>query len=110
MELSPSQFDPRKMPQRRPQPDGYSLHPHAARQATSKGWSHSEVLEAANAPHTTYENRRYPGQMRHIRGDLVAIVDPERKQVVTVYKNITETDLRPDQRDADAQRYGRRRA
>lgn len=100
------------MPKRRPEPEapsGFTLSGHAAQQARAKGWSHSDVLAAANDPHTTYENGRYPGQMRHIRNDLVAVVHPESKTVVTVYQNVTETDLRPDQKDADARRYGARR-
>jgi hypothetical protein len=47
--------------------------------------------------------------MRHIRGDVVAVVHPPSQKIVTVYRNVTETDLRPDQTDADAQRYGRSR-
>lgn len=115
MDLSPGQFSPAMMPKRKPQaapqpvPDGFTLHPHAARQATAKGWSHEDVLEAANNPQTTYDNGRFPGQKRHIRGDLVAVVETASKQVRTVYQNVTETDLRPDQTDRDAQRYGRSR-
>lgn len=99
------------MPSRRPDhtPSRYSLSPHAANQAAMKGWQHHEILAAANDPHTTYANGRYPGQMRHIRGDIVAVVDPDRKKVVTVYKNVEETALRSDQRDRDAKSYGRRR-
>lgn len=87
----------------------YSLHPHAARQATSKGIAHEDVLAAANAPSHTYENRRFPGQMRHIKDGLVAVVDPSRRQIVTVYKDQEETALRPDQKDSDALAYGRKK-
>lgn len=102
------------MPKRKPQPTteqptGYSLSGHAASQARAKGWDHAAVLAAANDPQTTYENGRYPGQMRHIRDNLVAVVHPESRKVVTVYENVTETALRPDQTDKDAQAYGRRR-
>lgn len=109
MELSSGQFSPLRMPQRKPEPTGYTLSAHASRQAQAKGWSNDDVLAAANDPHVTYDNGRYPGQKRHIRGDLVAIVHPESRQVKTVYQNVTETELRPDQTDADAQRYGQRR-
>lgn len=88
---------------------GYRLHPHAASQATKKGFTHSAVLEAANNPSVTYDNGRYPDQKRHIKGDIVAVVHPRTKQVMTTYLNVKETDLRPDQRDADAQKYGARR-
>jgi hypothetical protein len=89
--------------------DGYMLSTHARKQATMKGWSHEDVLAAANNPSTTYENRRYPGQMRHIRGSIVAVVHPETKKIVTAYENVTETNLRPDQTDKDAKAYQRRR-
>lgn len=86
----------------------YSLHPHAAKQASMKGFAHSEVLAAANDPAHTYPNGRYAGQMRHIRNGIVAVVDPLRKQVVTVYEDQRETTLRPDQKDKDAVEYGKR--
>lgn len=119
--LQPGQFNPSMMPKQKPvrqvgdyakgaEPsEGFTLSKHAARQAAEKGWTRTQVLQAANKPHITYDNGRYPGQKRHIRDDLVAVVHPESKQVLTVYKNVTETDLRPDQTDADAQRYGRNR-
>jgi hypothetical protein len=88
----------------------YTLHPHAARQATEKGFDHSAVLNAANDPAHAYPNGRYPDQKRHVRDGIVAVVDPGRKQVITVYEDQTETALRPDQKDADARAYGRRRA
>jgi hypothetical protein len=93
----------------RQETSGYTLSGHASQQATAKGFSPDDILAAANDPHTTYDNGRFPGQKRHIRGDIVAVVHPEAQKVVTVYRNVTETDLRPDQSDEDAQRYGARR-
>lgn len=84
---------------------GYSLHPHAAKQANIKGFAHSDVLAAANDPHHTYPNGRYEGQMRHIRNGIVAVVDPSRQQVVTVYQDQKETAPRVDQTDSDARMY-----
>jgi hypothetical protein len=108
------------MPRRRPDhttsarsvdPDApYTLSGHAAQQARAKGWSEDAVLNAANNHEVAYDNGRYHDQKRHIRGDIVAVVHPQSKKVVTVYQNVTETALRPDQTDADAQRYGRGRA
>lgn len=86
----------------------YSLHPHAERQAREKGFARADVLAAANDPHHTYPNGRYPGQMRHVRNGLVAVVDPSRSLVVTTYRDQEKTALRPDQTDADARRYGSR--
>lgn len=86
----------------------YSLHPHAAKQASMKGFDQSAVLAAANSPSHTYPNGRYPGQMRHVKDGIVAVVDPKRRQVVTVYQDQTETALRSDQRDLDAVSYGKR--
>lgn len=116
-------FTPGNMPQRRPDyrnlraertvedggADRYRLAGHAAQQATAKGFDHADVLAAANDPHTTYANGRYPDQMRHIRGNIVAVVHPQSAKIVTVYENVKQTDLRPDQTDHDAQRYNARR-
>lgn len=114
-------FSPANMPRSRPDHslrsdrdhpltgDGFTLSGHAAQQATSKGWSHEDVVAAANNPQITYDNGRYPDQKRHIRGDIVAVVHPASGKVVTVYQNVKETDVRPDQNDADAKRYNARR-
>ena len=88
---------------------GFTLSGHAAQQARAKGWTEDQVLDAAHNPSVTYANGRYEGQMRHIKDDLVAVVHPASRKVVTVYQNVTETDLRPDQTDADARRYSARR-
>lgn len=115
--MDASQFTPAMMPSRRPdhttpvrsESSGFTLSGHAAQQARSKGWTEDQVLDAANNHEVRYENGRYPGQFRHIRGDIVAVVHPESQKVVTVYQNVKETDLRPDQSDHDAQRYDARR-
>jgi hypothetical protein len=87
----------------------YRLTHHAQQQAAAKGWTSADVLLAANEPLHTYPSGRVPGQVRHVRGDLVAIVDPAEKRVVTVYQDVAETDVRRDQTDADARRYADRR-
>lgn len=101
----PAQFTPASMPKRRvdhttserqPSGSGFTLSGHAAQQARSKGWSEDDVLHAANNPSITYANGRYEGQMRHIHGDVVAVVHPVSQKVVTVYRNVEETDVRPD--------------
>jgi hypothetical protein len=89
---------------------GYLPTRHCARQAASKGIPLMDVLQAANAPTTRYESRRGTGQWRHIRGSIVAVVDPIALEIITVYANVVETDLRPDQQDADAAAYGQRRS
>jgi hypothetical protein len=111
MDLSPKQFSPAMMPKQKisHEPSGYSLSGHAAQQARAKGWDPHDVVQAANDPHVTYDNGRYPDQKRHIRGDIVAVVHPDSQKVVTVYRNVDETDVRPDQNDADAKRYAARR-
>lgn len=87
----------------------FTLTAHAIKQAQEKGIEVAEVLTAANRPTITYANGRVPGQMRHIRGDLVTVVDPVSERVITLYRNVVETDLRPDQQDKDAKRYAVRR-
>ncbi|RZU35958.1 hypothetical protein EV284_3441 [Streptomyces sp. BK022] len=88
----------------------YRLTHHAQKQAQAKGWTSQQVLDAANRPHHTYPSGRVPGQYRHVKGDIVAIVDPVQHRVVTVYQDVEETDLRPDQTDRDAQTYAKRHA
>lgn len=83
----------------------YRLNPHAVKQAKSKGFHPDHVLAAANDPQHTSDNGRYPGQRRHVRNGIVAVVDPARKQVVTVYEDQKETAPRADQIDRDAKRY-----
>lgn len=85
----------------------YELSGHARRQAKEKGFSEDAVLRAAHQPSVTYDNGRYPGQKRHIRDGVVAVVDPERGRVVTVYSNVEKTKLRTNQTDRDAINYGR---
>lgn len=86
-------------------PGPYRLLPHAVKTAANKGFSKEAVLEAANEPHHTYDNGRFKGQKRHVRGTICAVVDPERKVVITAYLNTIETAIRPDQQDADALAY-----
>jgi hypothetical protein len=87
----------------------YRLTYHAQKQAAAKGWSCLQVLEAANNPQHTYPSGRVHGQFRHVRGNIVAIVDPAANRVVTVYRDVEETDLRADQTDMDARLYSSRR-
>jgi hypothetical protein len=83
----------------------YKLTYHAQKQAAAKGWTSKDVLLAANEPLHTYPSARVPGQVRHVRGDLVAVVDPAEHRVVTVYQDVVETAVRRDQTDRDAKRY-----
>ena len=83
-------------------PRDFTLLPHARKMASSKGFTESEVLAAANHPTVAYESLRYPGQRRHISGRICAVVDPARKVVITAYLNTEKTALRTDQIDADA--------
>lgn len=80
---------------------------HVMKQAREKGFSLIDIVKAANDPGHTYDNGRYEGQRRHIRGDIVAVVNTGNRKIVTAYQNVTKTALRPDQTDADAQRYGK---
>ena len=87
----------------------YQASAHALVQASQKGFTPAEVLAAADNPQISYDNGRFPGQRRHIRNGLVAVVDPARQIVVTIYENVKETEVRADQTDKDAQRYTARR-
>jgi hypothetical protein len=84
----------------------YRLTHHARQQAALKGWTSDDVLLAANQPLHTSRSVRYPGQFRHVRAGIVAVVDTATNLVVTVYVDRVETDLREDQSDTDAHRYG----
>lgn len=70
---------------------------HAKAQAALKGWSLDDVFQAHVDPDICYPSGSHPGQQRHIRNDLVVVVDAKRNTAVTVYLNVKETDLRPDQ-------------
>lgn len=108
---------PSQMPQRRPvhaaytptlpvKSPYYSLQPHARAQAALKGFTSEAVLGAANNPSISYESLRFPGQLRRIRGDIVAVCDPGTMRVITVYENVKETALREDQEDLSALLFG----
>lgn len=88
-------------------PMTYQMTHHARTQAQAKGFLTADVYMAASQPSITYANGRFEGQMRHIRGNIVAVVKGET--IITVYENVRETDLRPDQKDRDALRYGKGR-
>lgn len=85
-----------------PAKQNYRLSEHAKKQATTKGFDHAQILAAANNPTHTYDNNQkaYPGQKRHIRGDYVAVVDPAKGHVITSYLNVKDTELREDQKAA----------
>jgi hypothetical protein len=94
----------------------YRLGYHAQQQVRAKEFDRQAVLDAANNPSHTYENGRYAGQMRHIRGNICAVVDPATCEIVTVYANVEVTSLRTDQRRdrdraqrADALRFEEKR-
>ncbi len=70
---------------------------HAKEQAASKGFSLDAVFLAHSDPDICYANGRYAGQARRIRDGIVAVVDEARNLCVTVYANVVETELRPDQ-------------
>jgi len=70
---------------------------HFVRQAQSKGFTAQETWLAMTEPHITYPSGQYPHQERRIRNDVVCVVDTITNQAITVYKNVVETDLRPDQ-------------
>jgi hypothetical protein len=77
---------------------GIRLSRHAAAQAVRKGFPLLDVILAANDPATIYDNGRYPGQTRHIRGRICAVIDHDSAEVVTIYENVATTALRDDQR------------
>lgn len=74
-------------------------------QAALKGYTTEQVVRVIDNPTITYENRRYPGQFRHIRDGLVVCVDPTRRVAITLYADRIETPQRPDQTDHDARKH-----
>lgn len=72
---------------------------HAAEQAKSKGFSARDTWLAMTDPDVTYPSnpKKYPGQIRRIRGNIVAVVDEAKNLAITFYENVVETTLRPDQ-------------
>jgi hypothetical protein len=77
---------------------GWQASGHALAQAGAKGFHPFAVMAAAGAPTVAYPSGdAHPGQWRHIRDGIVAVVEPATKRIVTVYVNVEETELRPDQ-------------
>lgn len=72
---------------------------HAAEQAKAKGFTARETWLAMIDPDVTYPSnpKKYPGQVRRIRGNIVAVVDEAKNIAITFYENVVETDLRADQ-------------
>ena len=83
---------------------------HAMRQIASKGFDLATVEAVWRNPDYTYPSHRYPDQHKRVGGGLCLCCDNSSGRIVTVFVNQTETDLRPDQRDRDAVRYGQTRA
>lgn len=71
---------------------------HAVEQAKAKGFSARETWLAMTDPDVTYPSgSKYPGQVRRIRGHIVAVVDEKTNRCITFYENVVETALRADQ-------------
>lgn len=71
---------------------------HAAEQAKAKGFSARDTWLAMTDPDVTYPSgKKYPGQVRRIRGNIVAVVDEKMNRAITFYENVVETALRADQ-------------
>lgn len=72
---------------------------HAVEQAKAKGFTARETWLAMTDPDVTYPSnpQKHPGQVRRIRGNIVAVVDEAKNQAITFYENVVKTDLRPDQ-------------
>lgn len=97
-------------PREQTTPGGYTLSAHLVKQAKQKGVAYQDLVDCVDFPSTTYESHRYPGQVKHIRGDICVAVDPADRRAITVFLDRVETDLRRDQRsDVDAQEWDRRR-
>jgi hypothetical protein len=75
----------------------FTLSHHARKQALAK-FTVESVLEAANNPSVTYPSLNHPNQHRHVRGDVVAVVDRGSRLIVTTYRNTVTTPLRLDQK------------
>lgn len=86
----------------------YTIGSHAERQSRLKGFEVDDVLRAANSPGYSYPNGRFPGQRRHIREGIVAVVDVQSRVIVTVYVDHDTTPLREDQTDRDALNFAAR--
>lgn len=72
---------------------------HAKQQAANKGFTLEQVFLAHTDPDICYPSTqsRFPNQQRHVRDGLVVVVDATRNMAVTIYENVVETPLRPDQ-------------
>lgn len=79
-----------------PAPAEYTLSKHSQ----TKGFDHAQMLVAATDPGHAYTNPLDSNQMVHVHKDhsFAVVVDPQARKVITAYKNVEKTDLRPDQK------------
>jgi uncharacterized DUF497 family protein len=76
---------------------------HAERTIESKGIALEDVEAVWHDPDLVYPSNRYPGQHKRIGRGIVLCCEDSTGKVITVFVNMTNTPLRPDQRrDADA--------
>jgi hypothetical protein len=78
---------------------GWKLTRHAERQSATKGIDPFTLMAAAGSPTVRYAHGpKHPGQWRHIRDGIVAVVEPKTMTVITAYIDVERTALRADQR------------
>lgn len=76
---------------------GFTLTRHLKEQAKTKGVSLLNILEVLKQPSITYANGMAEDQERFIGNGIVVVVDVLSGHAITVYENVRETDVRPDQ-------------
>jgi hypothetical protein len=70
---------------------------HAAEKAQALGLT-EEAVKAVMTGWTGQSPSRIEGQRRYVRGDVCVVVDEARFVAITLYRNVEETALRPDQK------------
>lgn len=78
-----------------PAPQNFTLSKHAK----TKGFDHAQMLAAAHDPGHSYTNPLDSTQEVRVHKDhsIAVVVDPKARRVITAYKNVEKTELRPDQ-------------
>lgn len=87
----------------------FSCTAHATRTIEAKGFDLDMVEAVWRDPDMTYPSHKHPGQHKRIGQGIVLCCDDKTGRVITIFLNLVETDLRPDQTSADAQAWNRRR-
>lgn len=69
------------------QPNQIKVSRHAAERAKQRGTSLAALINVVLDPSLVYESKKFPGQMRYVKGDYCVAFDPKTMVIITVFYN-----------------------